>query len=398
MTQALAEQQSGTLAPAFDEDLIRRMYAKDCTNDEFRIFCQLAKNYGLDPSMHQIWAVKYGNSPASFIVGRDGLLEFAHRSGYFDGMESGTTGDKSKGDLAGWAKVYRTDMSHPFCVAVDYQEYVATDRSGKPTRFWAEKPKTMITKVAEAQALRKAFRMSGIYCEDEMPSASEPKVIADTSAHVVHEAPTDNPNKCVSCGNDINPEHIEKILEHTDGVPMCDPCFSYWYRKQCAAKLETMSPAEETTLEPEPVTLVMCAQCGNAVEPAYVEFSKEKTGKTLCQKCFEAWAKAQQAKPEPKPVQKSAPKPKPAAPVTPKTICQGCGKVIAAGTTHCQACVEKEMGHKVPPAEKPVTDGPVCKACGAALTSSEIGFSKLFVGESGPLCKDCTGKLQRGEL
>lgn len=350
MSNALAEQQGGMPAPAFDADLIRRMYAKDCTNDEFRIFCQLAKNYGLDPSMHQIWAVKYGDNPASFIVGRDGLLEFAHRSGFFDGMESGTTGDKSKGDLAGWAKVYRTDMTHPFCVTVDYLEYVATDRDGKPTRFWAGKPKTMITKVAEAQALRKAFRMSGLYCEDEMPSASEPRVIPDTSAPV--EDPKGNPNKCVNCQTDVDPEHIEKILEHTGGVPMCNRCFSDWYRKQCEEKEKQIAQAQEAKA-----------------------------------------AKKAEAKPAPKP----APKPEP------KTVCQTCGKEIAPGTTHCQACIEKEMQVEVPPKEEPVkepepvADGPVCQHCGKALSEKEVMVCQKLLG--GALCcAGCLSKIQRGEI
>jgi phage recombination protein Bet len=384
------------------------MYAKDCTSDEFKVFCKLAESLGLNPMLRQIWAIKYGNSPATFLIGRDGLLDVAHRNSNFDGMDSGTTGSIKDDDLEGWCKVFRKDISHPFSVTVDYCEYVAKDRSGKPTRFWAEKPKTMIKKVAEAQALRKAFRVTGVYCEDEIPSG--PREIPDTSV----PASEVNLNRCASCGNVINPEHIAGILEKTGGVPMCDPCFSNWYRKECKAKGDALGPAhvvappagvippkpeQEPTptqpdTEPEPVTLVMCAECGNGVEPAYVEFSQERAGRALCQKCFEAWVRAPKATPEPK----TAPKTKPAAPVTPKTICQGCGKEIAAGTTHCQACVEKEMGHKVPPAEKPVTDGPVCKACGAALTKKEIGFSKLFFGADGPLCSDCTGKLQRGEL
>ena len=381
--------------PAVNPALIQRMYATNCSQDEFVVFLTLAKKYGLDPSLKQIWAIKYpGGGPATIIVSRDGLLDIAHRNANFDGLESGTDGSVKDGNLTGWCRVYRKDMSHPFTVTVHYDEYVQRKRDGQITKFWAEKPRTMIAKVAEAQTLRKAFRVQGIYSEDEIPSG--PREIPDTSVHAV------NMNKCVSCGNTINPEHITGILTHTNDVPMCDACFSNWYRKECAAKLEAApavavaGPTEAITPEPEPepVTPVMCAECGNGVEPGYVEFSQERAGRALCQKCFEAWVRAPKATPEPK----TAPKTRPAAPVTPKTICQGCGKEIAAGTTHCRACVEKEIGHKVPPAEKPVTAGPVCKACGATLTKKEIGFSKQFLGADGPLCSDCTGKLQRGEL
>lgn len=328
---ALPAEQSAQTPASFDVDVLRRMYAKDCTNDEFAVFCALAKKYELDPALHQIWAVKYGNNPASFIVGRDGMLEFAHRSGYFDGMESGTTGDKSKGDLAGWAKVYRTDMTHPFCVTVDYLEYVATDRNGKPTRFWAEKPKTMITKVAEAQALRKAFRMTGVYCEDEMPSA-ELRVIPDASSPAQGRA---NPNKCVKCQTDVDPEHIETILEHTGGVPMCNYCFSDWYKAQQAAKKQAPKPAA-----PE--------------------------------------------------------KPKP--PEQPKTICQTCGKEIAPGTTHCQACVEAEMGHSAPPAPVQESSYGTCTNCGAAMSKKDVSVCKICYPPDTRLCKACIELAQQGKL
>lgn len=374
--------------PAVNPALIQRMYAKDCTQDEFVVFLTLARKYGLDPSLKQIWAIKYpGGGPATIIVSRDGLLDIAHRNPNFDGLESGTDGSVDDGNLTGWCKVYRKDMSHPFTVTVHYDEYVQRKNSGEITKFWKEKPRTMLAKVAEAQTLRKAFRVQGLYCEDEM--STEPKEIPDTSV----PAMTTAMNKCVSCGGMINPEHIEGILEKTDGVPMCDACFSSWFRKQCAAKLEAIPPAEEPTLEPEPepVTLVMCAQCGNAVEPAYVEFSKEKTGKTLCQKCFEAWAQAPKTKPSPMP----------AAPVQPKTLCQVCGKAIAAGTTHCQACIEKEMGQKVPaktakPA-KPSEYG-TCTNCGGPLTKKDARISTLCYPPGTQLCEKCIELTQRGEL
>lgn len=395
---ALPAEQSAQTPASFDVDVLRRMYAKDCTNDEFTVFCATAKKYGLDPSLHQIWAVKYGNNPASFIIGRDGLLEFAHRSGFFDGMESGTEGDRDKGDLSGWAKVYRTDMTHPFCVTVDYLEYVATDRNGKPTRFWAEKPKTMITKVAEAQALRKAFRMTGVYCEDEMPSA-ELRVIPDASSPAQGRA---NPNKCVKCQTDVDPEHIETILEHTGGVPMCNYCFSDWYKAHLAEKLHKAevvnepTPDSVPTPEPEPVTLVMCSKCGNGVEPAYVDFSQEKTGKVLCQRCFEAWTREQQA------AKKQAPKPaapeKPKHTEQPKTLCQTCGKEIAPGTTHCQACVEAEMGHSAPPAPVQESSYGTCTNCGAAMSKKDVSVCKICYPPDTRLCKACIELAQQGKL
>jgi len=135
---------------------------------------QLAKTYQLDPFAKQIWAVKYGNNPAAIFAGRDGFLAIAHRSGKFDGMESGTRQDES-GDLIGWCKVYRKDMAHPFEVAVPLAEY----STGK--NLWQSKPKTMIIKVAESHALRRAFGISGLYSPEEIDTGDrpEPRIVTE---------------------------------------------------------------------------------------------------------------------------------------------------------------------------------------------------------------------------
>ncbi len=70
-------------------NLIKTTVARDCTNTEFELLLYLASKYHLDPLARQIWAVKYGTEPARIFTGRDGYREIAHRSGKFDGMESG---------------------------------------------------------------------------------------------------------------------------------------------------------------------------------------------------------------------------------------------------------------------------------------------------------------------
>jgi phage recombination protein Bet len=147
--------------------LIKNIAAPKCTDDEFKLLLYQARIYKLDPLLKQIWAVKYQNDrPASIFAGRDGFLAIAHRSGMFDGMESGSRMDGT--ELVGWAKVYRKDMSHPFCVEVKAKEY----NRGMGT--WTTHPATMIQKVAEAQALRRAFSISGIYSPEEMPEPEKP--------------------------------------------------------------------------------------------------------------------------------------------------------------------------------------------------------------------------------
>lgn len=147
--------------------LIKNIAAPKCTDDEFKLLLYQAKTYQLDPLLKQIWAVKYASDrPASIFAGRDGFLAIAHRSGMFDGMESGTRMDGT--DLIGWAKVYRKDMTHAFCVEVKAKEY------NRNQGTWLTHPGTMIQKVAESQAMRRAFQISGIYSPEEMPEQEKP--------------------------------------------------------------------------------------------------------------------------------------------------------------------------------------------------------------------------------
>ena len=158
-------------------ELIKNIAAPKCTDDEFKLLLYQAKTYNLDPLLKQIWAVKYdANRPASIFAGRDGFLAIAHRSGVFDGMESGSRTEN--GNVIGWAKVYRKDMNHPFCVEVNMKEY------NRNQGTWLTHATTMIIKVAEAQALRKAFQISGIYSPEEIsePVWHEPRDITPADA------------------------------------------------------------------------------------------------------------------------------------------------------------------------------------------------------------------------
>ena len=201
--------------------LIRDMCAKDCTENEFLLLMQLAKTYQLDPFAKQIWAVKYGNNPAAIFCGRDGFLAIAHRSGKFDGMESGTRKDGD--DLVGWCRVYRKDMSRPFEVEVSLSEY----STGK--NLWQTKPKTMIVKVAESHALRRAFGISGLYAPEEIDTGDRPE------PRYVGEVPPATPTACEVCGIPVPEDIREKTRPHTDRV-LCIECFGKWWNEQKGAQ------------------------------------------------------------------------------------------------------------------------------------------------------------------
>ena len=231
MTDLPATTSAGGIIPAqYNQQqiqLVRDMCAQNCTDNEFLLLMQLAKTYQLDPFAKQIWAVKYPGAPAAAIFcGRDGFLAIAHRSGQFDGMESGTRTDET-GGLVGWCKVYRKDASRPFSVEVSASEYTQKNKQGEVTRFWREKPKTMIQKVAEAQCLRRAFSISGLYSPEEIDTGDR------AAPRYVGEVPAATPNTCEVCGVPVPPEIRDKTRPHTDKT-LCVEHFTEWWNKKGA--------------------------------------------------------------------------------------------------------------------------------------------------------------------
>ena len=210
---------TSTAVPAtYDREklqLIRDMCAKGATDNEFLVMMELANRYQLDPFSKQIWLVKYGDSPAQIFCGRDGYLAIAHRSGVFDGMDAGADKD-AEGQLYGWCKVWRKDMSHPFEVRVYASEY----STGK--NLWRDKPRTMIQKVAEAHALRRAFSISGLYSPEEIDTGDRPE------PRYVSEVPPATLTTCEVCGVPVPEEIREKTKPHTGRV-LCVEHFSAWW-------------------------------------------------------------------------------------------------------------------------------------------------------------------------
>lgn len=176
---------------------IRRTVAKDCDDNEFVMFLELAARYGLDPFARQIWAAKMGgqNGPVTIFVGRDGLLSIAERHEDYEGMEGDVVreGDTLERTAAGvvhtyvrsyakptgespprpaerrivgaWARVHRRGRRPTFFYA-PISEYKPTGRRLEVSP-WSRQESAMILKCAESMALRKAFSVSGLVPEEE---------------------------------------------------------------------------------------------------------------------------------------------------------------------------------------------------------------------------------------
>jgi phage recombination protein Bet len=163
-------------AAAFDIERVKNYLrsmnlAQNLTQAEVTQFIEIAQGFGLNPFKREIYASKYGNN-FSVIVGYETYIKRAERSGRLAGWNVTTDGKLDDGSLRAIITIHRNDFTHPFVHEVFYSEYVQRTKEGRPTKFWADKPYTMIKKVAMAQGFRLCFsdELGGMpYTADELP-------------------------------------------------------------------------------------------------------------------------------------------------------------------------------------------------------------------------------------
>lgn len=174
-------------------ELIKRMFAKGATNDEFQVFLELAKRYNLDPFKRQIFFLpdRRQNEPGKIMVSHAGLIHIAHSSEQWAGMKTyiiSKNGEEKlivddPKDIAGAVcYVYRKDWKEPLIHAVAFKEYFKQNNSRMGP--WYSMPQTMIKKVAEAGALRRAFDLGGLYIEEEMDTSYTVYDVPETTEEV----------------------------------------------------------------------------------------------------------------------------------------------------------------------------------------------------------------------
>lgn len=167
------------------------------TDKEVAMYVQLCKAQQLNPFLKEAYLIKYSNStPASIVVSKDAFTKRAEAHPQYDGMKSGIIVMSKDGKITeregafhlpnenvvgGWARVYRKDKKTETYDSVAYDEYAVKDSNGNINTMWRTKPATMIQKVAEVHALRKAFpeRLSGMYVEEETDRAQVVSTMSD---------------------------------------------------------------------------------------------------------------------------------------------------------------------------------------------------------------------------
>ena len=223
-----------------EKKIIKAQFFPPNATDMDMIYCmKVAETFNLNPILKQIYFVERVTningqriSKIEPLAGRDSFLTLAHRSGKFAGIES-ECGIKqkavlqdgewmNKNELVATARVYRTDNERPFCAEVSYGEYVQRTGKGEITKFWREKPETMLKKVAESQALRKAFDISGLYSVDEVGENEDKD---DKRPQKLQTPKTQNLNELLSSSEKPNSSTVKQNLtvdeaEYIEAAPV----------------------------------------------------------------------------------------------------------------------------------------------------------------------------------
>ena len=180
------------------------------TDAEVDQFIQISTAFGLNPFKREIYASKYGNN-FSIVVGYETYIKRAERSGLLSGWKVTTEGsvnlqNPNQSDLKAIVTIHRQDFKFEFVHEVFFSEYCQRTKAGQLTKFWREKPITMIKKVAMSQGFRLCFsdELGGLpYTKEEIGNET-----IDTEAHVVESI--QSPKK------EIEPISIEEQFKEAE--------------------------------------------------------------------------------------------------------------------------------------------------------------------------------------
>lgn len=222
--------------------LIQRTICAGATSDELALFVGQCKRTRLDPFTRQIYFIKSGGR-MMIQISVDGFRVIAERSGDYAGQDEPKYEEKDGKIVKCSVAVYRWrgDTRYQAAVGVAYMNEYA-----KGSGTWTQLPHTMLAKVAECIALRKAFPndLSGLYAPEEMDQA-----------------------KTVTVEAEVKSADVSPWAAKLDAVKSMDELKSIWslmpaeaksvygyLKDEMKAKLEAMPIAEPKPLQSETVS------------------------------------------------------------------------------------------------------------------------------------------------
>ena len=166
-------------------EIMRQTVAKDVPPAEFSVFLEVCKHRQLNPFNREIYAIMRGSGQyrqMTIKVSIDGFRLLAERSGKYRGQkgpffcgEDGVWKEEwvsNKPPVLAKVGIVRSDFDGPIWAIARYGSYVQF-KDGAPTAMWAKMPDILLSKCAEALAIRKTFPLmvAGLYVHEEMMQA-----------------------------------------------------------------------------------------------------------------------------------------------------------------------------------------------------------------------------------
>jgi phage recombination protein Bet len=238
--------------------LIKSQIAPKANDNELKLFLYQCQRTGLDPLTRQIYCIHRWTKDGDKMTVQtsiDGFRVIAERSGVYAGQsepEFMEDGGKLK---CCKVRVYKFNGNNRYEAAVGvayWDEYVQMGKDSKPSGLWAKMPHTMLSKVAEALALRKAFPqdLSGLYTADEMQQAEQPQTTVDTT-YTVEKGDVIDASDKVLLFQLLNNSTLEPgTVEYENAWKSIDTCASYKKYEQLQFRLEELQKGYDDVVNP----------------------------------------------------------------------------------------------------------------------------------------------------
>lgn len=173
------------LTPTIVKEYVLGSKNADISMQEFKTFTELCKCRKLNPFIKgEVHLIKYGNSPATIVVGKDAILKRATLHPQFNGFKSGVIVKTEDGKIekregcfkldtdslvGSWCEVFRKDWNNSIYVSCSFSE---VKKDSNPS--WKSQPCVMAEKVAIVRALKTAFveDLSGLDESDDIDKPS----------------------------------------------------------------------------------------------------------------------------------------------------------------------------------------------------------------------------------
>ena len=184
-------------------ETIKQTVAKGANDAQLALFLQVCKSRNLDPFTKQVYY-----TPQGIIVSIDGLRAIAERTGTYAPGPTRFEYDANGNLVAAFVTVRKLVAGQWFDLeeSAYYEEYKGT------SPIWRSKPRVMLSKCAEARALRRGWssELSGLYESSELDQSHR------------DERPAPQPTVTVLPAESAPMTKLDLLLNEIDGAATMD--------------------------------------------------------------------------------------------------------------------------------------------------------------------------------